>query len=116
MDSENIAAICHEANRVYCEALGDKSQTIWRDAPKWQRESALNGVLFHQANPDAGDAASHENWMAKKLADGWRFGPAKDAIAKTHPCIVPFDQLPIEQQRKDALFRAIVHALSGDRQ
>lgn len=28
-----------------------------------------------------------------------------------HPCLLTFDELPIEQQIKDHLFREIVHAL-----
>jgi hypothetical protein len=72
------------------------------------------GVAFHKANPDAGDSASHDSWMAQKIADGWVYGPEKDpdATPPTHHCIVPFDELPKVQQAKDALFRSIVHALS----
>lgn len=107
----SVAMICHEANRAYCRSIGDDSQPAWEDAPEWQQSSAVNGVAFHVANPDAGDSATHDNWMAEKVADGWVYGPVKDPEAKQHPCMVPFDELPIEQQRKDTLFRAIVHAL-----
>lgn len=54
------------------------------------------------------ERASHDNWMAEKVADGWVYGEVKDPAAKTHPCIVPFDQLPPEQQFKDRLFATIV--------
>jgi hypothetical protein len=104
-----IAMLCHEVNAAYCRSLGDDSQPPWDAAPEWQRTSAVNGVLFHLANPDAGDSASHDNWMAEKLADGWKFGETKDPEKKLHPCLVPFDQLPSEQQLKDTLFRTIVH-------
>lgn len=103
--------ICHEANAAYCRAIGDLSQPSWESAPEWQKDSAIDGVHFHLANPDAGDSASHDNWMAMKLREGWVYGTIKDPIAKTHHCLVPFDQLPPEQQAKDRLFRAIVHAL-----
>lgn len=108
-----IARVAHEANRAWCEANGDSSQASWDNVPDWQRQSALNGVEFHLANPDAGDSASHDNWMAEKVADGWVYGQVKDPEAKTHHCIVPFDQLPKVQQIKDALFRSIVHAIAG---
>lgn len=112
MTVEQIAEICHEANREYCQALGDDSQKSWHYAPKWQKESAVLGVQFHLDNPNAGPQASHESWMAQKEADGWVFGEEKDGTAKTHPCMVPFDQLPKEQQAKDVLFRNTVHALA----
>ena len=61
--------------------------------------------------PDATPADSHANWMAEKIADGWTYGEVKDADAKTHPCMVPYDQLPEFEKKKDALFLAIVGAL-----
>ncbi len=108
---EQIAMICHEANRVYCCSINDNSQATWFEAPEWQKSSARKGVEFHLANPDAGDSASHDSWMAQKVEDGWVYGPVKDAEKKEHPCMVPFNELPLAQQKKDALFRAIVHAL-----
>lgn len=108
-----IARVVHEANRGWCEAHGDQSQVSWDLAPAWQRESCINGVQFVLANPGAGDAAQHDNWSRVKLADGWTYGPVKNADAKRHPCLVPFDQLPPEQQAKDRLFRAIVLALAS---
>ncbi len=104
-----IAAACHAANAAFCRSLGDDSQPAWGDAPDWQVSSAINGVEFHLRNPDAGDAASHENWLKVKEAEGWKYGEKKDPEKKEHPCMVPFDKLPPEQQFKDALFRAIVH-------
>jgi hypothetical protein len=113
MNQNDIARVCHEVNRAYCQALGDDSQPAWADAPEWQRASALAGVQLHIQQPDAGARASHESWMAQKQADGWVYGPVKDPDAKQHPCIVPFEQLPAEQQAKDYIFRAVVHALRG---
>ncbi len=114
MDKISIAHVAHEANRALCKAQDDNefAQPMWEDAPDWQTESALDGVSFHLRNPDAGPEASHENWLAMKIADGWVAGEVKDPDAKTHPCMVSFARLPPEQQAKDHLFRAIVHALA----
>jgi hypothetical protein len=109
-DTQTIARICHEVNRAWCAFNGDHSQLDWHAAPDWQRESAVAGVEFHHANPEAGDSASHDEWSRHKLADGWKYGPVKDPEAKEHPCLVPFDQLPADQQFKDRLFRTIVHS------
>lgn len=111
MNIRAIAKVCHEANRAYCESLGDRSQVDWEHSPKWQTDSAINGVKFHLDNPDAKASASHDSWMAEKLANGWKYGPVKDPEKKEHPCLVSFDQLPVEQQKKDVLFKAIVDAL-----
>lgn len=107
-----IAMVCHQANKAWCEANEDFSQVDWEEAPLWQQESAIKGVQFVIANPNADPDAQHNSWMAAKVADGWVYGPEKDAEKKTHPCIVPFDKLPEHQQRKDVLFHAIVTSLT----
>lgn len=107
---ELIAKVCHETNAAYCLALGDSSQPAWADAPQWQKDSAMLGVELHTSK-DVGPEASHESWMAQKVADGWVYGALKDPEAKTHYCIVPFHQLSKEQQAKDFIFRAVVHSL-----
>lgn len=106
-----IARIAHEVNKAYCEALGDLSQPTWEDAPEWQKKSAMAGVRFHRDNPEADPRASHESWLAQKEAEGWQYGEVKDAEAKTHPCFLSYDELPLEQRAKDYLFRQIVHSL-----
>jgi hypothetical protein len=106
-----IAVICHQANKAWCQANGDHSQLDWGYCPQWQMDSAIKGVEFRLANPDAGKDTQHNAWMADKVADGWKYGPEKDADKKEHPCIVPFEELPEFQQKKDALFCAIVDAL-----
>lgn len=108
-----VAKICHEANRALCSALGDNSQPAWEDAPEWQKASARKGVEFHVMN-NAPASASHESWLKEKEETGWKYGPVKDAEKKEHPCFVPYDQLPKEQQFKDHLFRGIVHAMNQD--
>lgn len=107
----SIAIVCHEANKAWCFVNADKSQKSWNDAEEWQRESAVEGVLFRFDNPDAAEDAQHNAWMKSKVDDGWKYGEEKNAELKTHPCIVPFNELPEFQQKKDKLFCAIVDGL-----
>lgn len=108
--AERIARVAHEVNRAYCQALGDYTHLPWESAPEWQRVSARMGVDLHTMG-DFGPEASHASWMRQKLDEGWSYGPVKDPQAKQHPCMVPFSDLPPEQQAKDFIFRAVVHAL-----
>jgi hypothetical protein len=112
MEIHDVAAICHEANRRLCITQGDYTHHPWEASPDWQQESALNGVGFHLENPDASPAASHESWYREKEAAGWTYGAVKNADLKQHPCMVPFEHLPPEQQAKDHLFKAIVNSLA----
>lgn len=109
MNVEACARAAHEVNRAYCEALGDHSQVPWDEAPDWQKESARNGVM--PVLEGAGPEKSHEGWMAEKLATGWVYGAVKDAEKKTHPCMVPYVELPPEQRAKDAIYCAVVRQM-----
>lgn len=106
-----IARVCHEVNRAYCRSIGDDSQVAWEDAPDWQRRSIVKGVRFIIENDSAPASASHESWLREKQAEGWVYGPVKDADLKQHPCCVPHDQLPVEQKAKDYIFGAIVRSV-----
>jgi hypothetical protein len=106
-----IARVCHEANKALCESLGDMSQVSWDEAPEWQKQSAINGVLYNLNNPNAPASASHDNWLEEKRVAGWKYGAVKDAEKKEHPCFVPYEELPLEQQAKDHLFKGIVSSL-----
>jgi hypothetical protein len=113
MNTDMVARITHEVNRLWCALNEDYSQLPWSEAPDWQKDSARNGIEFVINNPHAGPSANHDNWSAVKIAEGWVYGPVKDAEAKTHPCLVAFEDLPMHQQIKDMLFRTVVLAAFG---
>ena len=106
-----IAAVCHSANKAYCESIGDYSQASWVDAEQWQRDSAAIGVKAHLENPDMTPEESHRIWFEYKLADGWKYGEEKDPENKLHPCMRAYDELPQSQRSKDFLFKGLVDAL-----
>lgn len=66
MTEVQIAQIVHEANRAYCQTLGDESQVSWDEAPAWQRESAFNGVCGIISGQITKPEQSHESWLAEK--------------------------------------------------
>lgn len=106
-----VARVCHEANNAYRAALGEPGELPgWAEAPGWQRDSVTEGVLHTALNPLAGPEESHERWLQHKLKQGWKHGPVKDAAARRHPCMVPYEMLPEEQRRKDMIFQGIVRA------
>jgi len=113
MSPQKIAYVCHEANKAYCEMIGDLTQKSWDNAETWQRESAIKGVEFAIANPDAPASAQHDAWLKDKEADGWVYGDVKDPAKKQHPCMVSYDNLPVEQRLKDSLFKAVVKGLTA---
>lgn len=111
MNTNQIARVCHQVNKAYCEAIGDTSQVSWELAPEWQILSAIKGVEHVLNNPTAKPSDSHESWLKEKNEEGWVYGEKKDVEKKTHHCIVPYEELPEAQKIKDVLFINIVKAL-----
>jgi hypothetical protein len=108
-----IAEVCHEANAAFCRTLGDMSQPSWKDAPDWQQMSAMDGVAAIAAGVVKKPEDSHISWAASKQRDGWSYGAEKDPERKRHPCLVPFADLPLDQQLKDHIFFGIATAMLG---
>lgn len=108
---EQVAKICHEANRAYCEARGDNTQRTWAHADDWQRVSAVEGVKTLLKYPGLTPQQVHENWLQRRVAEGWKYAPVKNAEKKEHPCICTYDKLPEGERAKDTLFMSVVAAL-----
>lgn len=54
----------------------------------------------------------HEEWVRRRLADGWRLGPARDDQRREHPSLVPYDELPEAEREYDrGTALTTIHAL-----
>lgn len=112
MKPEEIARVCHEANRGMTQIIGDVPvQGSWDEVSGDMQASCVRGVQFNIENPDATPADSHAEWMTERLSQGWKLGPIKDAEKKEHPALVPYEQLPDAVRLKDKVFKALVGAL-----
>jgi len=49
----------------------------------------------------------HDDWVRAYEVMGWTYGPERDPVIKTHPDMVPFNQLEQREQDKDAVFIAL---------
>ena len=109
-----IAKASYEVNRAYCRALSDTPQPTWVNAPAWIHESARAGVRAYLKNPSVTPAEMHEIWCEHKRAEGWVWGEKKNPDKKTHPCLVPYNELLLQQRTRDTLFIAVVSALAHE--
>lgn len=57
--------------------------------------------------PPTTPEAEHDSWMRAYEEMGWRYGEVRDPVAKTHPDMVPFNELPKAERDKDAIFLAV---------
>jgi len=107
---EQIARVVHAANAELQAIQGDPAPSQpWDHEPQEIRDNASLGV--RNARNGMTPTEHHQAWVEDKMRQGWRYGASKDAEAKTHPCLVSFDQLPRDQRVKNVLFIAIVRAM-----
>lgn len=43
----------------------------------------------------------HEVWAETRISQGWVYGEQRNDELKTHPCIVPYEELPEEEKEYD---------------
>lgn len=100
---DQVAYLVHQANSEYAKSIGEVPVADFET----NKDSCVSGILKFIKNPDVTPAKLHQSWMDFKFNDGWTYGPVKDFEKKTHPCLVPWSDLPKEQQTKDEIFIGI---------
>lgn len=97
MNIEKAAQINHEIIIEMQKMIGDPVVPSWDDAPEWMKQSTRDGLSNHATSAEH----NHALWMTDRVNDGWVYGETKDEEAKTHPCLIPYAEVPIEQRLKD---------------
>lgn len=98
------AHAAHEANRAYSRTMpSGPVAPAWDTATNADRAAVRQTIYHLLANRSMTAAESHEIWVSTMTSLGWKRGKTKDYKAKTHPCLVAWDQLDFETQAKDVL-------------
>lgn len=43
----------------------------------------------------------HEVWAETRISQGWTYGEQRNDELKTHPCLIPYEELPEEEREYD---------------
>lgn len=111
--SENL-----DERRVRFVYEAARLQAIAVDAPvvpePWDERdeafrSMMTPVVAMMCGPDRKSDAEelHDDWVKAYQAMGWTYGPVRDVEAKTHPDMVPYDDLEPRERDKDEVFVAL---------
>lgn len=108
MKIEHLARIIHETHRAYCYTLGDKTPLPWDSTPEDIQNTIRRMIAIVVEDPSMDAEKFHRSWMEDKLKAGWTHGFTRDAVRKTHPRLLPFDQLEESERKKDEAFVTLV--------
>lgn len=110
IDPEFIASRLYEAARR--EAQWSNRPVVpepWEERDEAFRSQFVDLLQQYLSAPSLPTPEeAHESWMEAYFKMGWKYGPTRDPVTKTHPDLVPFDQLPKDERDKDAIFLALV--------
>lgn len=96
MEKQELTKILHSIIQVINKEFGKKTQEFnYSDCE----------YIFNIKENDP--RVIHKEWLENKKAQGWVYGALKDFDKKTHPCIVPYEELKIEDKVKDLIVLGI---------
>ena len=104
--TERRAAFVYEGARLAAIAAGAPIVPV----PWGEREEAFRAqflrVIRRQCGPGRSTSPEelHGDWVQAYLAMGWVYGPRYDRQRRTHPDVVPYDELGQLEQDKDTVF------------
>ena len=107
--SERRAIFVYEGARMQAVSVGAPIvPEPWPERDQPFRAQFL-GIIDMMCGPDrkASPEELHDDWTMAYEAMGWVYGSVRDTKAKTHPDMVPFDQLDPRERDKDAVFVAL---------
>ena len=44
---------------------------------------------------------AHDTWAKLRMKEGWTYGESRNDELKTHPCLVPYSDLPDQEKEYD---------------
>ena len=106
---ERRAIFVYEGARIAAiAATAPIVPAVWEEREEDFREQFIR-VVERQCGPSGSSSPAelHGSWMQAYLDRGWTFGEEYDAEARKHPDLVPYDDLGILEQDKDAVFIAL---------
>lgn len=112
MKIQQIAQLCHESGRLFSKIIGAEAPPDWESLTPDEKAEIIALVDYRIENTNAPFSAQHAKWKDNKIAAGWKFGKIFNEDKKTHPCIIPYDELPINTRRADAIAVAIINAMT----
>ena len=109
------AWVCYEAERAYCMAHSDYSMTKpWEKLSVAKKQFWVDKVMQHAMHPNMEPRQMHETWREDMETAGFTYGDKYSEEGKTHPSLLPYDNLPWHIQVKDSIFYSIFNSLMGD--
>ena len=103
--SENLIAMLQEIDPQIevLKVLESVQQTV-----RWLNSNPAPDLIFMDIHLSDGSAFTlfqemeHRRWMRFHQMYNWQYAPVRDNALRRHPLLLPYEQLSVPEQRKDA--------------
>ena len=109
--AEEIAKIIHGVTSQI-RRMDNSQVNDWNNLSEFQRENAANAVKKIYSDPHRTPEELHDLWMEPLIKDGWTCGEYNHAL-KTHPSILPFEELEDSEVLKDFIWYYLTEAFKN---
>lgn len=114
LNREEIGKVAYAAAGAYQVAeLGAEPGPSWDDMDQEAKDQYLIGVDFYTENPEDGPKEMHNDWLGKKLDDGWQYGEELNEENKTSPWMVDYEELSAPDKVHDAIVHSVVRSMAS---
>jgi len=107
---EKIASIVHSVTMRFPRSDGSYPES-WGNIPYDAQKQAADAVERVAEGKHQSPEELHILWGELNMRNGWSYGEKWCPIKKTHPCMVPYDQLSDAQKLKDEIWGTLVPLL-----
>jgi TrkA family protein/RyR domain-containing protein len=90
-----------DANRHFADGIGAKLQAVDCGVVPAPLTASGDGASFTTDEVEKLARIEHDRWVHDKERAGFRYGPERDDELRTHPLMVPWEELAEEEREKD---------------
>lgn len=94
---------CVAALALFLNSIFDKNEMeefeMYKPKPIDTTDVELSEDIMELSEKIAANV--HDVWAEGRIREGWTYGATRDDVAKTNPCLIPYDELPESEQAYD---------------
>jgi hypothetical protein len=104
--------IVYDLLRSFNRTFHNQVLPTFAEAEEWEQAAASSSFVYVRDHPDLSPPEIHAEWLGTMRDQGWEHVEEMDAEKRTHPHMVPWDELPPWARRMLYITVTVIHILA----